>query len=279
MTTSLRSVVRITRGRATSDGAGVRLTRVLGHGTDAGILDPFLMLDEFGSEKGADYVGGFPDHPHRGMETVTIMFDGRMRHGDNKGNGGVIGPGGVQWMTAGRGIVHSEMPEQEDGLLRGLQLWVNLPRADKMAAPGYQNLEAADIPEVALPGGGKVRVIAGAFDGTAGAAGGIAADPLLLDLHLSAGEAVEVPVHAGNTAFAYVADGVVDLAGTPVAAGGLAVLGDGEAVRVQAQAAGTRLLLAAARPLNEPIAWYGPFVMNTQEEIKQAVRDYQAGRF
>ncbi|MGC2855316.1 pirin family protein [Novispirillum sp. DQ9] len=279
MTTSPRSVVRIARGRATSDGAGVRLTRVLGHGTDAGILDPFLMLDEFGSEKGADYVGGFPDHPHRGMETVTIMFDGRMRHGDNKGHGGVIGPGGVQWMTAGRGIVHSEMPEQEDGLLRGLQLWVNLPRARKMAEPGYQNLDAADIPEVALPGGGRVRVIAGSFGGTAGAAGGIAADPLLLDLHLGAGEAVDVPVHTGNTAFAYVADGAADLGGTTVAAGGLAVLGDGDGVAVTATAPGTRLLVAAATPLNEPIAWYGPFVMNTQEEIKQAVRDYQAGRF
>lgn len=279
MTTSFRTVSRIARGRATSDGAGVRLTRVLGHGTDAGILDPFLMLDEFGSETGADYVGGFPDHPHRGMETVTIMFDGRMRHGDNKGHGGVIGPGGVQWMTAGRGIVHSEMPEQEDGLLRGLQLWVNLPRALKMSPPAYQNVEPADIPEVALPGGGRVRVIAGAFGGISGAAGGIAADPLLLDLHLGAGEAVEVPIHVGNTAFAYVADGAVEIAGTDVPSGGLAVLEDGEAVAVRSLMAGTRLLLAAAKPLNEPIAWYGPFVMNTQEEIKQAVRDYQSGRF
>lgn len=277
--TTYRSVERTVRGRATSDGAGVRLTRVLGHGTEAGILDPFLMLDEFGSEKGADYVGGFPDHPHRGMETVTIMFDGRMRHGDNKGNGGVIGPGGVQWMTAGRGIVHSEMPEQEDGLLRGLQLWVNLPRARKMSEPGYQNLEAADIPEVALPGGGKARVVAGAFGGVSGAAGGVAVEPLLLDLHLGQGEAVEVPVPAGHTAFAYVADGSAVIGGQTVAAGALAVLGDGDAVAVEGGLSATRLLLAAAAPLNEPIAWYGPFVMNTQEEIKQAVRDYQAGRF
>jgi redox-sensitive bicupin YhaK (pirin superfamily) len=276
---TLRTVVSTARGRATSDGAGVRLTRVLGHGTDAGILDPFLMLDEFGSEKGADYVGGFPDHPHRGMETVTIMFDGRMRHGDNKGHGGVIGPGGVQWMTAGRGIVHSEMPEQEDGLLRGLQLWVNLPRALKMSAPGYQNLDAADIPEAALPGGGRVRVIAGQFGGVRGAAGGIAADPLLLDLHIGQGEAAEVPVPAGNTAFAYVADGAVTLGGVDYPAGTLVVLGDGDAVALTGSAPGTRVLIAAARPLNEPIAWHGPFVMNTQEEIRQAVRDYQAGRF
>ncbi|MFA7430203.1 MAG: pirin family protein [Rhodospirillaceae bacterium] len=276
---TLRTVVSTARGRATSDGAGVRLTRVLGHGTEAGILDPFLMLDEFGSEKGADYVGGFPDHPHRGMETVTIMFDGRMRHGDNKGHGGVIGPGGVQWMTAGRGIVHSEMPEQEDGLLRGLQLWVNLPRDLKMSAPGYQNLDAADIPEAALPGGGRVRVIAGQFNGVRGAAGGIAADPLLLDVHVGQGEGAEVPVPMGNTAFAYVADGVVGVDGEGYPAGTLVVLGDGDAVALVGGAPGTRVLIAAARPLNEPIAWYGPFVMNTQEEIKQAVRDYQAGRF
>ncbi len=275
---TLRPVVSTARGRATSDGAGVRLTRVLGHGTEAGILDPFLMLDEFGSVKGADYVGGFPDHPHRGMETVTIMFDGRMRHGDNKGNGGVIGPGGVQWMTAGRGIVHSEMPEQEDGLLRGLQLWVNLPRAQKMATPGYQNLEAEDIPEAPLPGGGRVRVIAGRFDGVAGAAGGIAADPLLLDVHLGQGENVEVAVPQGHTAFAYIADGAVRLGGRDLTAGTLAVLGEGDAVAVEGSTS-TRLLIAAARPLNEPIAWHGPFVMNTQEEIRQAIRDYQEGRF
>lgn len=275
---TLRPVISTARGRATSDGAGVRLTRVLGHGTEAGILDPFLMLDEFGSVKGADYVGGFPDHPHRGMETVTIMFDGRMRHGDNKGNGGVIGPGGVQWMTAGRGIVHSEMPEQEDGLLRGLQLWVNLPRAQKMATPGYQNLEAEDIPEAPLPGGGRVRVIAGRFAGVAGAAGGIAADPLLLDVHLGQGENVEVAVPEGHTAFAYIADGAVRLGGQDLAAGTLAVLGDGDVVAVEGTTT-SRLLIAAARPLNEPIAWHGPFVMNTQEEIRQAIRDYQEGRF
>lgn len=281
MTNTIRTVTRTARGRATSDGAGVRLTRVLGLGAEAGMVDPFLMLDEFGSEKGADYVGGFPDHPHRGQETVTIMFDGRMRHGDNKGNSGVIGAGGVQWMTAGRGIVHSEMPEQTDGLLRGLQLWVNLPRADKMAAPRYQNLEAGDIPEVGLPGGGRVRVIAGTFDGVTGAACGIAVDPLLLDIHLEAGERVEVPVPFDHAAFAYITDGaaVLDGDGAAVDAGTVAVLGAGDLTVITAGKRGTRLLLAAGRPLDEPVVWHGPFVMNTHDEIRQAVRDYQMGRF
>lgn len=280
--TEIRAVTQTSKGQPTTDGAGVRLSRVLGLGTGIRHLDPFLMLDEFGSAEGADYIGGFPDHPHRGIETVTIMFDGRMRHGDNRGNSGVIGPGGVQWMTAGRGIVHSEMPEQEDGLLRGLQLWVNLPRAEKMTEPRYQNLDPEDIPTLALPGSGRVRVVAGRFQGVEGAARGIAVDPLLLDIVLEAGAALTVPVPGGHTAFAYVTDGQAGV-GRPAAAvpaGTLAALGPGTAVALEGQAEGeTRLLLAAGRPLDEPVAWYGPFVMNTPEEIRQAIRDYQEGRF
>ena len=281
---ALRRVDKLVAATATSDGAGVRLMRTIG-GPGQPDLDPFLLLDEFGSDQSADYIAGFPDHPHRGFETVTYMLDGRMRHQDNTGQGGSLVPGGVQWMTAGRGIVHSEMPEQEDGLMRGFQLWVNLPAAEKMCEPRYQNLEPEQIPELERDDGARVRVIAGTVDGIAGAVEGISVEPLYLDLSLPAGGATELAVAPGHTAFVYVVDGevevVADDGGAPsrVAAAVLAVLSDGDAVRLRAPEGPARLLVIAGRPIGEPIARYGPFVMNSREEILQAFADYQAGRF
>jgi redox-sensitive bicupin YhaK (pirin superfamily) len=273
-----RRVAGTVRGRPASDGAGVRLTRVIGS-PELPDLDPFLMLDEFRSDDAADYLAGFPDHPHRGFETVTYMLAGRMRHGDNKGNSGLLLPGGAQWMTAGRGIVHSEMPEQEDGLMWGFQLWVNLPARDKMAAPRYQDIDPADIPEVALPGGAKARVIAGTVADVTGPARAVATDPLYLDITLPEGVSADIPVPAGHAAFAYVYDGAARIAGRTIGRGELAVLGDGSRVGLAAEAGGGRLILVAGKPLGEPVAKYGPFVMNSYEEIRQAVVDFQAGRF
>jgi redox-sensitive bicupin YhaK (pirin superfamily) len=277
-----RRVARVVRGRPASDGAGVKLTRVIG-GPELPDLDPFLMLDEFRSDDAADYLAGFPDHPHRGFETVTYMLAGRMRHGDNKGNSGLLLPGGAQWMTAGRGIVHSEMPEQEDGLMWGFQLWVNLPGRDKMAAPRYQDIEPGAIPEVDLPGGVHARVVAGTLGAVSGPAKAVATDPLYLDLTLPEGASAEIPVPAGHAAFAYVYDGAVrigaDGGARRIDRGDLAVLNDGTQVAFAAEKGGGRLILVAGRPLREPVAKYGPFVMNSYDEIRQAVVDFQAGRF
>ena len=282
MTHALRDVLKLVPSRATSDGDGVKLRRSIG-GHDQRHLDPFLLLDEFGSEEGADYIAGFPAHPHRGFETVTYMLDGLMRHEDNSGESGLLGPGGVQWMTAGRGIVHSEMPEQCDGLMRGFQLWVNLPAAEKMRAPRYQNLEAHEIPEVTRADGIRIRVIAGHAEGVEGAVGGIAVAPLYLDLSLPAGAGYLVPIAKTHTAFAYVFEGEASIGaaaiGRQVAAGTLAILGAGDGVALAAGANGGRLLVVAGRPLDEPIVQYGPFVMNTSAEIEQAIRDYQSGNF
>ncbi|MGH6968957.1 MAG: pirin family protein [Stellaceae bacterium] len=275
---SSRTITRRVRGIPTSDGAGVKLTRVIGQ-PKLDSLDPFLLLDEFGSDSATDYIAGFPDHPHRGFETVTYMLDGRMRHRDNHGNSGLLESGSVQWMTAGRGIVHSEMPEQEHGLMRGFQLWVNLAAKDKMMPPRYQDIEPARIPEVALAGGGKVRVLAGTFDGVKGPVADIVTDPLLLDVVLGGTGEVLVPVPAGHNGFAYVFDGeaTVGELGTRVARGHVAVLGAGDAVWLAGGPG--RVLLAAGKPLAEPVARYGPFVMNTPDEIRQAIADYQSGRF
>ncbi|MGE5146213.1 MAG: pirin family protein [Candidatus Eiseniibacteriota bacterium] len=273
-----RPVLATMRGRPASDGAGVKLTRVIGS-PELPDLDPFLMLDEFRSDVADDYLAGFPDHPHRGFETVTYMLAGRMRHGDNKGNSGLLLPGGAQWMTAGRGIVHSEMPEQEDGLMWGFQLWVNLPARDKMAAPRYQDIDPANIPEVALPGGGAARVIAGTVGEVTGPATAVATDPLYLDITLREGAKADIPVPAGHSAFAYVYDGAARIGGRAVARGELAVLGAGSHVALAAEAGGGRLILVAGKPIREPIAKYGPFVMNSYDEIRQAVMDFQAGRF
>jgi len=251
---------------ATSDGAGVSLTRVIGT-QSLSYLDPFLMLDEFGSDKPGDYIAGFPSHPHRGFETVTYMLDGRMRHKDNHGNEGLMTAGSVQWMTAGRGIVHSEMPEQEEGLMRGFQLWVNLPAKDKMGQPRYQEFSADRIPEVSPGAGVSVKVIAGSVGDVQGPVQQPATDPLYLDVSLDAGAQFQQAVPAGYNAFAYVYEGEV------------AVLGEGEAIAFTGKAAKSRLILVAGKPIGEPVARYGPFVMNTQAEIMQAVQDFQSGRF
>ena len=278
-----RRVARVVRGQPTSDGAGVKLTRVIGQ-RDLDMLDPFLMLDEFRSDQAGDYLAGFPDHPHRGFETVTYMLAGRMRHHDNQGNSGLLTPGSVQWMTAGRGIVHSEMPEQVDGLMWGFQLWVNLPAQDKMGAPRYQDIAPERIPVLAPAEGVQLRVIAGAFAGVEGPVQGIATAPLYLDLRLEAGTRIEVPLPATHNAFVYGYEGDAALgpeaATHPLARGELAVLDrDGSAVRISATAAPARLILVAGKPLDEPVAKYGPFVMNTQQQIVEAIQDYQAGRF
>jgi len=277
-TGGIRQVVKLSRGQQTSDGAGVKLNRVIGN-RGLSELDPFLLLDEFRSEDGADYIGGFPDHPHRGFETVTYMLAGRMRHGDNKGHSGLLRPGSVQWMTAGRGIVHSEMPEQEDGLMWGFQLWVNLPAADKMTAPRYQEFEPEQMPVAVLPGGVKLHVIAGKVGDVVGPVNGIATAPTYLDVELPAGASANFELPLGQSAFAYPFEGEVAIGERLVPRGTLAVLGDGSRVALTAKEARTRVLLVAGQPLNESVVRYGPFVMNTQDQIRQAISDYQAGRF
>ncbi|MCK9687520.1 pirin family protein [Scleromatobacter humisilvae] len=279
-----RSVERLVTGQATSDGDGVKLTRVLTQPLQRR-LDPFLMLDAFGSDDAGDYIGGFPDHPHRGFETVTYMIAGRMRHRDSAGNEGLLENGGVQWMTAGRGVIHSELPEQEQGRMEGFQLWLNLPAADKMGTPGYRDIPTGEIPELRLPGA-TVRVIAGTSHGVAGAVQKAHTEPLYLDLHLAPGASFEQVLPAGHNAFVYVYRGDLEVdsgvARTPVARERMAVLAnaaDRDGVRVQAGADGARALLVAGRPLNEPIAQYGPFVMNNNAEIFQAVEDFRAGKF
>jgi len=274
-----RPVARVTRGTPASDGAGVKLNRVIGT-AELDAVDPFLMLDEFCSDDAADYIAGFPDHPHRGFETVTYMIAGRMRHGDNKGHTGLLEAGSVQWMTAGRGIVHSEMPEQEDGLMQGFQLWVNLPAKDKMIEPRYQEIPPKEIPTVALPGGVTAKVIAGAVGGTQGPIHGIATDPTLLDFALPQGASVALPVARGHNVFlyAFAGEAAIGEAATRLPRGSIAVLGDGDGILIAAPKSATRVLLAAGRPLNEPVARYGPFVMNTPEQIRQALYDYQLGK-
>ena len=275
-----RPVARLAQGMAASDGAGVKLNRVIGTPT-LDSVDPFLMLDEFRSDDAADYIAGFPDHPHRGFETVTYMLAGRMRHGDNKGHTGLLDAGSVQWMTAGRGIVHSEMPEQENGLMQGFQLWVNLPAKDKMIEPRYQEIPPADIPVVELQGGVRVKVIAGALGETRGPINGIATEPTLLDVALPAGASFAVPLPRGHNVFLYAFEGeaAVGEDGMRLTRGNIAVLGEGDGVLISAPAGAARVLLAAGRPLNEPVARYGPFVMNTPEQIRQALLDFQLGRF
>ena len=281
-TVTERSVVKIITGQATSDGAGVRLSRVIG--TPAlDHFDPFLLLDEFKSDKPDDYLAGFPDHPHRGFETVTYMLAGSMRHKDHVGNQGELVAGSVQWMTAGRGIIHSEMPIQKDGLMWGLQLWVNLPARDKMTAPRYQDIPPDKIPEVALADGVRARVIAGEAGGVYGPVEGITTQPLYLDVTMAPRARLSHELPAGHNAFAYVYDGRVRFG--PAEGGGaemlstgrLGVLGDGERLSAATGDGHARFLLLAARPLREPIARYGPFVMNTREEIVRAVEDYQRG--
>ena len=277
--TAFRPVARVVRGMPASDGDGVRMTRMIG--TPAlRVADPFLMLDHFDSAEAADYMGGFPDHHHRGFETVTYMLEGRMRHGDNKGHSGVIGPGGVQWMRAGRGLVHSEMPEQQEGRMRGFQLWVNLPASLKMSEPAYQEFPAEAIPAETRDGGAVLKVIAGETSrGTRGPVVAATVDAVYADVALPAGAALEEPLPPGHLALLAVYEGTVRVGGTEVPAISTALLGEGEAVRVEAASADARFLLIAGRPLREPIVWAGPFVMNTEAEVHQAIADFRAGRF
>ncbi|WAC64542.1 pirin family protein [Pseudoxanthomonas sp. SL93] len=275
-------VIRKVRGRATSDGAGVKLTRVIG-GPDLPDLDPFLLLDEFGTDKAEDYLGGFPEHPHRGFETVTYMLDGRMRHRDNHGNEGLLTPGAVQWMTAGRGLIHSEMPEQESGRMRGFQLWVNLPARDKMTAPKYQEFAPDHIPVAHPAQGVEVKVIAGVVGDTTGPISQPATDPVYLDVGLQAGQAWQYTLPEGHNAFAYVFEGAVTVGDGDDARAlethEMGVLGGGDRVSVRAGREPARLILVAGRPLREPVMRHGPFVMNTRQELMQAFVDFQEGRF
>lgn len=278
----LRRVESLHRGMPVSDGAGVKLQRVLTQNLQQR-LDPFLMLDEFGSDQPGDYIAGFPSHPHRGFETVTYMLDGRMRHRDNGGNEGVLGPGDVQWMTAGRGVVHSEMPEQEEGRMRGFQLWVNLPAREKMCDPQYRGIQSSEIPRLSPAPGVMISLIAGYYAGQHGAIRGISTQPLYLDIRLEAGTTLYVPLPETHHAFGYVYEGQVALDETSrsVDKGTLAVLTnahDQQGVRLQAGTE-SRLLLIAGQPLHEPIAQWGPFVMNRREELEQAFEDYHQGRF
>jgi redox-sensitive bicupin YhaK (pirin superfamily) len=272
------------RGIATADGAGVKLTRVLTQNLQRR-LDPFLMLDAFGTDSKDDYIGGFPDHPHRGFETITYMLAGRMRHRDSAGNEGLLENGGAQWMVAGSGVIHSEMPEQEDGRMEGFQLWLNLPAADKMATPWYRDIPSAAIPAVALPNGAVARVLAGQSHGVLGAMTRPVTEPLYLDIALPAGQAFSQAVPAGHNAFVYVYRGEVTVGegakATVLEPQRMGVLGnDAEADGVTLTAsADAHFLLIAGKPLGEPIVQYGPFVMNTQEQIYQTLADYREGRF
>ncbi len=275
---SLREVTTILASAPTIEGAGVHLRRAIG-GRALNVLDPFLLLDEFHSDNPDDYAAGFPDHPHRGFETVTYMLEGAMEHRDSVGNHGRLGPGSAQWMTAGHGIVHSEMPKQERGLMWGFQLWVNLPARDKMIRPRYQDIAPERIAVVPLERG-TARVVAGRALGVEGPVRGIDVDPLFLDLTLERGASFRHPIPAGHTAFAYVVDGAVrlGLSAREVRAGQLAVLGGSGDALATCDASSGRFLLLAGRPLGEPVARWGPFVMNTDEEIRAAIADYRAGR-
>lgn len=279
-----RRVARIVNGMPATDGAGVELTRVIGQPA-LPMLDPFLLLDAFRSDRPEDYIAGFPPHPHRGFETVTYLLAGSMRHRDNAGHEGVIAPGGIQWMTAGRGIVHSEMPEQENGLLEGFQLWVNLPAAHKMDAPAYQEFPTGRIPEETRAGGITVRVITGTTaQGTRGPVVQPLTEPLYLDVALPAGVDFSEPLPLTHNAFVYVISGTVeasDLDGNRVQLGrdDLGILAQGVAAELAAGDMAARFLLVAGRPLHEPVARGGPFVMNTRREVEQAFEDYRQGKF
>ncbi len=281
---SIRTLLQVIESIPASDGAGVRLRRSLGR-TPHARLDPFLMLDEFSSENPDDYIAGFPSHPHRGFETVTYILDGHMLHEDHLGNRGDLKAGGVQWMTAGRGIIHSEMPQQTHGRMRGFQLWINLPAKEKMKPASYRDIGPAEIPVAALPGGGRVKVVAGTLmlDGKSvpGPIQGVSTDPLYLDVELPAGATFASAVKQDYNVLIYPFEGSVAVGPQTEArvlkaqSGG--ALSPGDRLEVTADAAGARFLVLAGRPLREPIAQYGPFVMNTREEIEQAIRDYQSG--
>jgi redox-sensitive bicupin YhaK (pirin superfamily) len=280
--TQFRKVLSIQAGQPTSDGAGVQLTRVFG-GPGVEQFDPFLMLDEFGSDKPDDYIAGFPPHPHRGFETVTYMLEGRMRHEDHMGNVGLLQGGGVQWMTAARGVIHSEMPEQEEGTMRGFQLWLNLPGKSKLADASYEDIQPERIPRLTTHAGVEVVVIAGDFDdGQVQQAGAVQrpdTEPQYFDFHLPAGSSIRPKVPEGHRALLYVYEGELEVAGQPqkIGTSRLARLSESGELQLNSES-GARVLLIAGKPLREPIVQYGPFVMNTREEIEQALRDFRDDR-
>jgi len=281
---TIRPFSRVVPSESTSDGAGVKLRRSVG-GRALDHLDPFLLFDEFRSDQPGDYIAGFPDHPHRGFETVTYMLAGRMEHQDHAGNRGNLVAGSIQWMTAGRGIVHSEMPQQEEGLMWGFQLWINLPASLKMSPPRYQDIPPEAVPSVNSEGT-EVRVLAGEFGGVRGPVVGVVTEPIYLDVRINEGSEFSCDLPPGHSAFAYVIAGTVRSVapdGKPgnlvVPAGQLAVLGDGDLARILPQDGPAHILLLAAQPIGEPIARYGPFVMNTEEELRQAFRDLERGTF
>lgn len=279
-----RRVLRLVEPDPVTEGAGVKLRRsIASRALD--YVDPFLLLDDFRSHNAADFVAGFPMHPHRGIETVTYLLDGLVRHRDSIGNAGDLTAGDVQWMTAGRGILHEEMPQRHNGVLEGFQLWVNLPAKDKMMPPRYQDVPAASIPEVERPEGIRIRVVAGTVDGVPGPVKDIVADPLFLDVAIPPESSFVQVIERGHTALAYVFEGAGTFgvadggAGTDIRATQLAIFGDGDLIEVQTGAEGVRFLLIAGKPLREPVARYGPFVMNTQEEILQTLKELRAGTF
>lgn len=279
-----REITRVIPGVLTSDGAGVRLRRSLG-GQDRQRLDPFLMLDEFSSNDPNDYVAGFPPHPHRGFETVTYMLEGHMLHQDHLGNRGHLKTGGVQWMTAGRGIIHSEMPQQESGAMRGFQLWINLPAREKMKPAGYQDIQDDAIPRTNLLGGGLLKVIAGEYRDSRGEIirgpiHGLSTEPLFFDIHLEPQQSFTYSLPTTHNAFIYVYEGGLKVGSAPQAAPkqSALILGEGDQFSIVATEQGAKAIVLAAKPLHEPIVQHGPFVMNTREEIEQAIDDYQNNR-
>ncbi|MEI6681202.1 MAG: pirin family protein [Bacteroidota bacterium] len=278
---NIRKVERIVIGQPTSDGAGVKLTRILGHNTQE-MLDPFLLLDFFGSGNPEDFMSGFPWHPHRGMETVTYMLDGKVEHSDSIGNSGVIGKGDLQWMTAGSGIIHQEMPRYEGGRMYGFQLWVNLPSASKMVAPRYQDIPAAIVPVVELENKTRVKVLAGTFQGVCGPVEDIIADPEYFDVEMPANAAIQIPVAPAYTVFAYLYEGSAGFDENslqPLRTGEGALFGPGDCVVAKTGASSARFILIAGKPIGEPVAWNGPIVMNTDEEISIAFRELRNNTF
>jgi hypothetical protein len=274
---AIRRTEHIIRGEDASDGAGVKMKRVFPT-QRVSLIDPFLLFDEFGSDDPGAYIGGFPDHPHRGFETVTYMLAGRMRHFDSRGNSGLLTAGAAQWMTAGSGLIHSEMPEQTDGLMRGFQIWINLPAKEKMIPPRYQDYAPEEIPVTTLASGIVLKVVAGEAEGVSGPVNGVSRQPLLVDVTLPAGTSWRHGIDAEATVLAHVFEGTAEIGGKALGTTQMAVLGAGDEIELKAGPTGARVLVLAAKPIGEPVARYGPFVMNTREEIEQAFEDYREGR-
>ncbi len=278
---SVKELISTTKGMKTTDGDGVSMVRLIGS-AELNMLDPFLLLDAFSSDEPNDYIGGFPSHPHRGFETVTYLLDGKMRHKDNAGNEGLIEAGGVQWMTAGKGIVHSEMPEQENGLLSGFQLWVNLPAENKMVEPQYQEFSAAEVPVEHWENGTEIRVITGKTQqGTKGPVNNTYVSPLFMDVALKAGKAFQQEIDVEDNTLIYVIDGEVSIGNEKqtLSAKNIGILEQGDEIKVTSKTDQARFLVISAKPLNEPVARGGPFVMNTEDQVRQAFSDYRSNRF